>query len=324
VSSIEALGTLQFDALSIGTELPLCATFYPAGFCVNIATNSADVLEAAAECWNRYTPEFACDPIRLRIVVHAEGELCEAPVHRAQGDLYAVVADRHNFANVHLKTLTAMMFLSRKTVADHSWLRWYFLEGLVYLLLSQRYLVAVHAACIERDGVGVLISGRAAAGKSTLTYACARAGWTYITDDCSWLLPDSVERMAIGRPWQARFRPDAPGLFPELEGHIVRARPTGKVSIEVPMSAFPDIRTASRAPIERIVFLERGPVSNPRLEPVTGEEAVIRLLRDMPLYGPEVTAMHERTVRRLAEVPAYSLHYERLDDGVALLTGLLP
>ena len=149
-------------------------------------------------------------------------------------------------------------------------------------------------------------AGRAAAGKSTLTFACARAGWTYVTDDCTWLLPDSTDRIAIGRPWQARFRLDAPSLFPELEGHIVRARPTGKVSIEVPISAFPEIRTASRASIGRIVFLERGAAGEPSLLPMPGEEAMRRILCDMPSYGPEVNAMHERTVRSLAEVPAYA------------------
>jgi hypothetical protein len=197
-------------------------------------------------------------------------------------------------------------------------------ESLAYLLLAQRYLVPIHAACVERDGTGVLLSGRAGAGKSTLTFACARAGWTYVTDDCTWLLPDSTERIAIGRPRLARFRPDAPSLFPELEGHIVRARPTGKVSIEVPLSAFPEIRTASRAPVGHIVFLERGPCSEPRLEPVSSEEAFDRITCDLPSYGPEVNAMHERTVRRLAEVSAFRMQYERLEDAVALLAGLLP
>ena len=34
--------------------------------------------------------------------------------------------------------------------------------------------------------------------------------------------------------------------------------------------------------------------------------------------------MHERTVRSLAEVPAYRMQYERLEDALALLTGLIP
>ena len=319
MSSIEALGTHRIDPLFIETELPLSATFYPVGFRVDISTNSRDVLEAAAECWSRYTPEFACDPIRLRIVVHPEGELCDPPVHRAQDNLYAVVSDQHNFATIDVKALSGMMFISRKTAADHTWLRWFWVESLAYLLLAQRYQVPVHAACVERNGIGVLLSGRAAAGKSTLTFGCARAGWTYITDDCSWLLPGSAGRIAIGRPWQARFRPDAPSVFPELEGHILRARPSGKVSIEVPLSACPEIHTASQASIGRVVFLERGPGNVPCLVPMAGEEAVDWILRDMPSYGPEVNAMHERTVRRLVEVPAYRMQYERLDDAIGSL-----
>ena len=33
--------------------------------------------------------------------------------------------------------------------------------------------------------------------------------------------------------------------------------------------------------------------------------------------------MHERTVRRLAEVPAFRMQYERLEDAIALLAGLV-
>jgi hypothetical protein len=323
VCSIQASDTFRPDPLLIDTELPLSAAFYPVGFHVIIATNSQDVLDAASECWSHHKPEFACDPIRLRVVVGAEGDLCESTVHRAQGNLYAVVADVNNFANIDIQAFTGMIFVSQKTASDHAWLRWFFLESMVYLLLAQRYLVPVHAACVERNGVGVLLSGRAAAGKSTLTFACARAGWTYVTDDCSWLLPNSDSRTVIGRPWQARFRPDAPALFPELEGHAVRARPTGKLSIEIPLSAFPDIRTASRATIGRLVFLERGPGCSPRLITISGAESVGRLLREMPSYGSQVNAMHERTVRRLGEVPAYRMQYERLDDAIDLLEDLV-
>jgi hypothetical protein len=317
------LGTARLDPLFIDKDLPLSATFYPAGFRVEIATNSRDVLEAAAESWSRYRPEFACDPIRFRVVVQPEGELCDSPVHRAQGNLYAVVADANNFASVDLKSLTGMIFVSQKTASDHSWLRWFWVESLAYLLLAQRYLVPIHAGCVARNGTGVLLSGPASAGKSTLAFACGRAGWTFVTDDCTWLLPDSTERIAIGRSWQARFRPDAPLVFPELEGHILRARPNGKVSIEVPLSAFPEIHTDSRAPIGRLVFLERGPGREPGLFPITGEQAVHRIMTDLPSYGPEVNAMHDRTVRRLAEVPAYRLQYERVQDALELLAGLV-
>jgi hypothetical protein len=311
----------QIDHLGLHTPLPFAETYFPLGFRAEIATNSRDVVEAAEESWNHWGPRFRCEPIRLRILVHPEGELCPTPTHRMQGHLYSVVADAHNFAHVDVAAQFGLVQVSQKTAADHVWLRWFFVESLVYMLLAQRYVAAAHAACVALNGSGVLLCGPSGTGKSTLSYACAREGWTFITDDCTFLLANSDQRVAIGKPRQARFRLDSPELFPELRPYSPRVRPTGKVGIEVPLAELPHIRTAETAPIARIVLLERGP-GTPCAIPVTGDEAVARVLADMPSYGDEVDAMHERTVRRLAEVAAYRLRYERLADAIRMLAEL--
>jgi hypothetical protein len=311
----------QIDYLGLRTELPFTATHFPLGFCAEIATNSRDVLEAAAECWRHWEARFECEPVRLRILVSPEGPLCPAPVHRMQGHLYSVIADVHNFAHVDVASQFAFVQVSEKTAADHVWLRWFFLESVVYMMLAQRYVAAAHAACVARNGAGLLLCGSSGAGKSTLSYACAREGWTFVTDDCTFLLADSDDRMAIGKPRQARFRLDSPELFPELRQYRPRVRPTGKIGIEVPLADLPHIRTAETAPITGVILLERGP-GTPSAIPVTGEEAVARVLSDMPSYGDAVDAMHGRTVRRLAEVAAYRLRYERLEDAIRMLAEL--
>jgi hypothetical protein len=127
--------------------------------------------------------------------------------------------------------------------------------------------------------------------------------------------------MAIGRSLQARFRIDAPALFPELEPFAARERPTGKIGIEVDLGRVAGIRTEQRARIDAVTFLERRP-GPATMERITGEEAVERLLADMPVYGEDVDELHERTVRRLAGAPAYRACYESIEDGVELISGL--
>ena len=302
-------------------DLPLTRTFYPVGFPVAIATNSPDVLAAAGEAWHRNDAAFECDPIVFRVLVQPVGGLASVPVHRMQGHLYSVVSDAYNFAHLDLRSQFGFFQVSQQTAADHSWLRWFFIESMTYLMLAQSRVVPVHAACVARYGVGLMLSGPSCAGKSTLSYACARAGWTYVTDDCTFLLPDSHERIAIGRPDRARFRLDAPKLFPEIDSYAVRARPNGKIGIEVPLADFPHIRTASQAPIGGIVFLERGD-RIAAIERIPGERATERLLADMPTYGADVDAMHERTVNRLAEAPAWRMRYRTLDEAIAMLESL--
>ena len=309
------------DPYQANVELPLTGTYYPAGFALELSTNSRDVLESANESWGDWSREFDRPPMKLRVAVQAEGALAPAPVFRRQGHLFCVIADADNFGVADLRMLDASIFVSARTAADHVWLRWFFVESMAYTLLAQRYAVPVHAACVEgSQGGGVLLCGASGAGKSTLAYACARAGWTFVSDDATWLLPGSAAPIAIGRPHQARFRPDAPRLFPELAAFSERVRPNGKLSLEVALREFPEIRTATKCPIDGLVVLERG--ARPRLEAIRAEEAVESLHRDAGSYGEEVDRERERTLRNLLGLPAYRLQYEGLGDALELLSRL--
>jgi hypothetical protein len=289
---------------------------------LDLSTNSHEVLDAAAEAWGFYPAEFECEPIRLRVIVQPEGELAPEPCFRAQGPLFAVVSDRDNFGTFDAAAFSGFCVVSSATASHHAWFRWTFLESIVYMLLTQRYIVPIHAACVAREGVGVLLCGPSGAGKSTLAYACAKDGWTYVGDDATLLLAGAADRMAIGRPHQARFREDAPALFPELSGRAVKLRPNGRLALEVPMAAFPEIQTAPRCRIGHIVFLDRRGGARAEARPVDRKAAVESLLADMPLYGPDVSALHESTLRQLERVPAWQMSYEDLREGVAFLSNL--
>jgi hypothetical protein len=317
---VESLGVRRIDPLLRDVHLPLTGSYYPAGFRVNIATNSRDVLEAAEESWGHYGPEFECEPLEFRMVIDPQGALAPQPAYRMQRHLLSVISDSNNYAIGDSQAWFACFFLSEKTAADHAWLRWYFLESMAYALLAQRYVVPIHAACVAQDGAGLLLCGSSGAGKSTLSFACARAGWTFLSDDCTWLKSDSDDRVAIGKPHQARFRDDTPSVFPELAGYGASAHPGGKLSLEVPLSDFPQIRTASRCPIRALVFLDRRAGVQPHAVRLPCGEGPDLLLQDTSTYGPETDAMHERAIRRLQNLPAWRLHYESLDDALRLLS----
>ena len=90
------------DHLRSQVPLHLQSVYYPAGFRVEIATNSSDVLAAAEEAWGHYQPEFACGPIRFHVLVGPEGGLSQVPTHRMHGHLYSIVSDPYNFAHIDL------------------------------------------------------------------------------------------------------------------------------------------------------------------------------------------------------------------------------
>jgi hypothetical protein len=309
----------RYDPLLSDVDLPYSATYFPAGFPLHLATNSRDVMDAAGEAWGSWKPAFDRAPLDFRVVVRPEGEVSAAPLYRVQAGLLSFVADAHNFATADTRTLTAIFFLSEKTAADHILLRWLFLEAMAYMLLTQRYVVSLHAASVARDGGAILLCGRSGAGKSTLSVACARAGFTFLSDDCTWVLTGTDTPVAIGKPHQARLRADAARHFPELEGLPARALPNGKLSMEVPTSLLTGVRTASQAEIGALVFLDRQTEGPARLETMARGEVATLLLRDLPSYGPEVNAVHERTVGILAALPAFRLAYSSLPDAIRIL-----
>ena len=308
------------DPLQREVDLPFQRAYYPHGFRLDMASNSREVLDAAEENWGMYDPEYGDPPLTVRVLVQPGSELSPQLVHRLQGHLYSAVASRENYALIDLDALFAYAWVTERTVADHAWFRWFYLDMLAGSTLAQRHCVPMHAACVERNGIGVLLWGPSGMGKSTLAYACARAGWTFVSDDSTVLPQNREDCMVTGKPHQARFREDVPRLFPELDGYATRARPTGKISIEVPMNALAGIRGAVRCEVQRMVFLDRG--NSGGLERIGAESALEQMMQNSYSYSLETQARHEKALRRLLRIPSYRLQYERLTDAVEALENL--
>jgi hypothetical protein len=216
--------------------------------------------------------------------------------------------------------LFAYAWVTEATVADRPRFRWFFLDSLAGSTLAQRHAVPMHAGCVERNGAGVLLWGPSGMGKTTLSFACARSGWTFIADDASFLPQNHDECVVTGKPHHVRFREDAPLLFPELELFATPGRPTGKPSIEIPMAKLPHIRTATCSEVKHIVFLDRGAAVG--LERVCKESALEQMTQHSGSFGPATAARHRETVRRLLRAPAYRLHYRRLEEAIEALENL--
>jgi len=311
--------TKRFDPLQCDRELPLGRTFYPAGFPLMLATNSEGVMDCARESWGEWNGDFDVRPLRISVVVDPGGAIAEAPAFRKHSHLLLFVSDSRNFASADTVTGEAAIYVTQATVADHTLFRWLFLDALAYMMLTNLYVVSLHAACVARDGEGLLLCGKSGAGKSTLAVAAARAGFTFLSDDCTWVRTGIDELFAIGKPHQVRLRGDAARHFPELAGFPARTLPNGKLSLEAPVSLLAGVRSARHARITKLVFLQREDGVPPAISSVNSEDAATMLLADLPSYGPEVNAAHERTVAQLAALPARRLAYSLLDDAIRLL-----
>jgi hypothetical protein len=311
------------DALLCAMDLPLRGSFYPLGYPIDVVTNAAAVLIAADASFGHARLSRHCTPLEIRVGVSVrEGASCPPePTRREYNQLYSLVADVDNQSLLDLNTGTNFTWLTQAVVANGLYFRYNFLEKVVYLLLGATVVTDIHAACVGRDGKGILLCGESGAGKSTLAYACAREGWTYTSDDTSYLINDAMSPRVIGHCHRARFRPSAKLLFPELETRTITPRMEGKPSIEVATSQLPIQQTAPEADVHAVVYLNRNSAAESELVQLPRGTATRRMRRELYSAG-EIRAKHERILQQFWETPAFELRYGSLEEGIRLL-GLL-
>jgi len=95
---------------------------------------------------------------------------------------------------------------------------WYAgLETLIFSFVMHNlpHLVVVHSGAVSSNGNGILFCGSADSGKSVLSYAFARRGFRYLSDEYGLFAPDTLQVFPF--PRGISFKPEAAQLFPELK-----------------------------------------------------------------------------------------------------------
>src|SRR6185437_6246803 len=223
------------DPVLAHTKFPYRETYFPLGFPVTVVTNSTEVLDAARQNWGMFTKLFDQEAIQIHVgVASTDCHVCPPmPACHVRDHLVTNIADAENFAICDPSRGYALMWVTTATLRHGDYFRYFFLDSTAMCGIASRLTTGIHAGCVSLDGAGVLLCGDSGAGKSTLAYACARAGWTYVTDDGSFLVHGREDRLVVGNSSQVRFRPTAERLFSELRGYGVMQRAgDGKPSIE--------------------------------------------------------------------------------------------
>jgi len=292
-------------------------TFYPLGFPVVVASNSPAVLNAAELEWDTWERCFNEAPITLTFNVSSERPaLPETSEFHAHQHLFAFVADAKNLGVCDTNTHSGVAWITAGAAEDAAYFRYHFLEGMALELIVSLHLTPFHAACVARNGRGVLLCGDSEAGKSSLSYACARRGWTYLSDDASYLIRNRAgERIVLGHPHRVRLRPDAPGLFPELASIVPLRRGNGTMSLNVHTNA---LDTSTNTQVDRIVILRR----SHRNQLIRVDQSAAREICEPIFYWWDARISSEQqaafnTLLNASEV--FSLEYSDLDAAIDLL-----
>jgi hypothetical protein len=313
------------DPLLASQEFSYSRTLFPLGFPLKIETNSEDVLEAAAASWSFFPCAFEEEPIVLSVGVSdgTERSLPRPPTFRSRNHLLSIVSDAENFLVCDFARGYHFGWISQTLAEEAAFLRYYFLDVAVLTMVQQRFLAPIHGACVARNGRGMLLCGPSSAGKSTLAYGCSRAGWTYVSDDATFLLRSGPDRYAIGNCHSIRFRESTKRLFPELFSLSPSLRPNGTRRIETFTRDLP-ISTAFACVIDHLVFLDRNQPGPARLERALPARA-FDWFAGFACYGEEsVRNAQLECYRKLAHAQVWELRYRELEDALRLLDGITP
>jgi len=312
------------DPVFSAFELPLHRTLFPLGYPLALETNSSDVILAAEEAWGTQVQMLNCDPVRICLGV-SEGDsevLAPMAVIRAREHLMSIVSNAENFMHCDFDRGFAFGWVTQRTAADHALMRYNFLTPGGIALVQQRAFAPLHGALVMRHGTGVMLCGDSCAGKSTLAYACARAGWTYVSDDGAFLVRGREDRYAVGDPYCIRFRTDAPELFTELAGHPPTIRPNGKPAIELRTCDL-DITTARGCVVDHVVFLEREHGSPASMGRYPQDDARAYWSQYTVLGSAKLLTAQRRCHELLLRASLWKMRYAHLDDAVSRLGRLV-
>ncbi|MEP6963558.1 MAG: hypothetical protein ABI995_15870 [Acidobacteriota bacterium] len=287
---------------------------YPLGYPVDIRSESQRAISIAQQHWPEPSGLFAQQPLQVHIALMEAAPLAPLEFHAVDGG-FVFARGPAGSARFDAAGRCGMLRATRGALSRDSGES--LLDALVLTALDWTFFAAVHAGCVALEGRSVLLCGDSEAGKSTLAYACARAGWTYVSDNALHWAPPPHDVFVTGSP-SIRLREGARILFPHLESHELRPMPNGRLAMEI-IPALDGLQAANSALAGPCVFLDRRP-GPAGLLPYSTDAAVEYFLRYDTCPDREAAA---KRYRRMLNKGVWRLKYEYLEDAMRILRELL-
>jgi len=216
---------------------------------------------------------------------------------------------------------SAMGYVAAKHL-DSPWIiahRIFFLS--VVELFRCRRTYYIHAGCVSSGRRGILVCGGSGRGKSTITYALARGGFSFISDDGVFIRKGRAGIEVFTFPERIKLDARSCAFFPELSAHGA-----AKGKSEIPLEATGIQRTSACAKPSLLLFPVGSRRAKSRLEPLAACEAAARLLgQSIALAAAsEFHGQLEILTALAAGVPCYELRAARdFDDMPRLVADAL-
>lgn len=207
------------------------------------------------------------------------------PEYQVHKHLFSVQLAPGSFAMADLASGIAFGYVGASYLFRPVFLRYALIEalGLAMLGLGRDFFV-LHAACVRKNGLSIILQGRAGVGKSTLAYACARRGYQVLAEDSVQVKVGRGDVHLWGAAWKLHLLPDVVGFFPELSDQEIYLDMNGETKLEVALEELWGGSTITDAEPGVIILLSRDVNKPMRLEriKIPASEPVLEVIWSWP------------------------------------------
>jgi hypothetical protein len=225
--------------------------------------------------------------------------------------LLCAVMEARNFVLLSPRDRAALIVISRDRLRQPYHVRYELIEFSVFTLAARAQgLVPLHAACMGRDGRGLLLIGASGAGKSTLALHGMLQGLELLAEDAVFVRPAGLAATGVAnflhlRRDGLRFIDDA-AITRRIERSPVIRRRSGVEKFEVDLRGWPGAISKAPMVIEGVVFLSpRSAGSGGLIVPLRYREMWRRLRASQPYAATQPG--WARFGEQLARLPAFEL-----------------
>lgn len=190
------------------------------------------------------------------------------------------------------------------------------------LALGWRRHLLLHAACVERDGKALLLTGESGSGKSTLSAMLAGRGWRFMGDELALLNLDSGAVHPFPRLISVKNAaiPVVETALPDWRrGPLLEGTPKGAIRHFVPpVDAVARMKEPARPAL--ILFPTFGPAAEVRA--MAASEVFVRLTQASTNYVSLAEPGFDALTRLVRSVPARAIDYPDAETAFAQIDAL--
>jgi hypothetical protein len=225
--------------------------------------------------------------------------------------------DSQNSVLIDLRSCRAIGRFS-PAMGDHlvSWKTVIF-PVLISILGATMGITELHCGCVAREGSGLLLVGSSGSGKSTLALALAQAGFTYLTDDRTYLSTWEGRIAAWGLPTHLKLRLDAAEWFRELEDLRRVSAMNGERALWIDPTHKLGVQRIQRCEPIGLVFLKRQEYPTFDLSTMSPDQAARQLEADLMAEAPDAAEGQRGMIENLVKLPCWRFEYGGSPQAVA-------